>query len=181
MTEVLIRTLSDADVAAADAVTRAAFEAEFGSVAEASLIRRLRELEPQRIELVAESGGEVVGHIVLSPVRIETDRSEGPEGPPHHPLVMGLGPMSVRPDLQGQGIGTDLVHAGLTACWDAGAIAVVVLGHASYYPKFGFTPASAQGLGLTFEVPDEAFMLLLREGGEVPAGTVHYSEAFGAV
>jgi len=176
MSEIHIRALKSADIAAADAITRAAFEAEFGSIAEATLIGRLRKQEPEAFELVAVKGEEVVGHIIMSPVVVEAPTGAREIGP-----VMGLGPMSVRPDLQNGGIGADLVHAALCEAWDREVHAVVVLGHPSYYPKFGFQRASALGLKLPYEVPDDAFMVLARSGVHVPTGVVHYSEAFGKI
>jgi putative acetyltransferase len=176
MPEIRIRALEPADMETADTVTQEAFEAQFGTITEISLIGKLRQQEPGAFELVAESHGEVVGHIILSPVRV-VDAA----GAAEHGLIMGLGPMSVRPDLQRRGIGADLVHAALCEAWDRDALAVVVLGHPTYYPKFGFEPASAFGLSLPYEVPDDAFMVLAREGVELPAGVVQYAEAFGTI
>jgi putative acetyltransferase len=176
MSEIHVRALEPGDVEQADSVTRAAFEAEFGSVGEATLIGRLRAEEPEAFELIAERDGELVGHIIMSPVTVEAPTGAKERGP-----VMGLGPMSVRPDLQRRGIGADLVHAALCEAWDRGIGAVVVLGHPGYYPKFGFEPASAADLSLPYDVPYEAFMVLARSGVELPTGIVHYPEAFGSI
>jgi putative acetyltransferase len=174
MSEIHIRGLQPTDIEQADAITRAAFEAEFGSITETDLVGKLRLHEAGAFELIAERHGEIVGHIILSPVRV-TDE----QGDSDHELMMGLGPMSVRPDLQRRGIGTDLIHAALCEAWDRGALAVVVLGHPTYYPRFGFETAASFGLSLPYKVPDDAFMVISRSGVDLPPGTVHYAEAFG--
>ena len=97
--------------------------------------------------------------------------------------AMALAPMAVLPDYQGQGIGSALVREGLEACRRAGHRIVVVLGHADYYPRFGFKPANGHGLRSPFPVPDEAFMAMaLVPGGldgisGVPGPTVASSAA----
>jgi putative acetyltransferase len=73
--------------------------------------------------------------------------------------------MAVLPEFQRRGIGSLLVKAGLAECQHLGYDGVVVLGHPSYYPRFGFIPASRYGIRSEYEAPDEAFMIVaLREG-----------------
>ncbi len=110
------------------AVNRAAF----GPLVEAKLVDVLRRKAPQFVSLVADVDDAIVGHIVFSKVWLagRDDLS-----------IMGLGPMAVAPDYQRRGIGSALVRAGLTSCKQLGCQAVVVLGHAEYYPRFGFAPA----------------------------------------
>lgn len=93
---------------------------------------------------------------------------------------MGLAPMAVRPGHQGKGIGSALVRAGLQACTDLGANAVIVLGHPEYYPRFGFLPSSRFRLDSEYDVPDEVFLALELEPGALSAlsGRVLYHEAF---
>jgi putative acetyltransferase len=69
--------------------------------------------------------------------------------------------MAVLPERQKRGIGTQLVKIGLLECRNAGYDCVVVLGHPAYYPRFGFVPATRYGLTSEYEVPDEAFMVLV--------------------
>ena len=123
------------------------------------------------ISLVAEHCDEIVGHILFSPARL----SEYPET-----RIMGLAPMAVRPGHQGKGIGSALVRAGLQACTDLGANAVIVLGHPEYYPRFGFLPSSRFRLDSEYDVPDEVFLALELEPGALSAlsGRVLYHEAF---
>ena len=151
-----------------DAV-RAVNEAAFGRPDEADLVGRLRDAAGPFLSLVAVAEGEVVGHILFTPVAVEAPAD-----------VRGLAPMAVRPDRQRSGVGAALVEAGLDACRADGAAAVVVLGHPDYYPRFGFRPASAFGLACEYDVPDEAFMALeLVDGGlDGVDGLARYHPAF---
>jgi putative acetyltransferase len=150
-------------------------EQAFGRAAEADLVDALRDRGKAVLSLVAVCEERVTGHILFSSVTIE---SGGPVT-----AAVGLGPMAVLPAHQRQGIGSRLVRAGLDACRRAGHAQVVVLGHPAYYPRFGFVPASRQGLYWEHPVPDEAFMVLaLRDGAPAgPGGTVRYAPEFGGV
>ncbi len=140
-------------------------------MSEANLVDALREQAHPVVSLVAEAAGEVVGHIMLSPVSLGG-----------HPelRVMGLAPMAVAPAHQRKGIGSALVRAGLEQCRQLGFGAVVVLGHPSYYPRFGFLPAARFGIGSEFEAPEEAFMLVELQPGYLAdvTGTVQFHAAF---
>jgi len=94
---------------------------------------------------------------------------------------MGLAPMAVLPAKQRQGIGTALVRAGLEECRRLSFEAVIVLGHADYYPRFGFVPASRYGLTCEYDVPDDVFMVLELSAGtlEGRSGVIRYHAAFG--
>ena len=143
----------------------------FGGAVEAAIVEKLRG-GIGVISLVAVDGERVVGHLLLTPVEIV--------GPAVRAKAAGLGPMAVAPDRQGRGIGSKLVQRGLDECRRKGYESVVVVGHATYYPRFGFRRASAFGLRCQFEVPDDVFMALellpgaLAEGG----GLVRYAAAF---
>ena len=88
--------------------------------------------------------------------------------------------MAVHPACQRQGIGAQLVRAGLEACAELGAEAVVVLGHSSYYPRFGFRPAASFGLLSEYDVPPEVFMAveLVPDALHEVQGIVAYHRAF---
>ncbi|MBT8078355.1 MAG: N-acetyltransferase [Gammaproteobacteria bacterium] len=165
-----IRFEKSADVAAIFALNEAAFDTD----AEARLVDRLRNDVTPYISLVAESNDQIIGNIVFTPVTL--DKYSGG-------LLLGLAPMAVAPDRQNTGVGSALVDAGLAACREASAVAVVVLGHPAYYPRFGFTPASGFGLACDYDVPDEAFMAIELQPGSLAAcsGTLHYHPTFAGV
>ena len=145
--------------------------AEFDTGPEADLIDDLREQAQPLVSLVAEEGGEAVGHVMFSPVTLAGDPGA---------KLMGLAPLAVRYDHQGRGIGAALVRTGLDRCRALGIAAVVVLGHADYYTRFGFTPAAAFGIESEYDVPDEAFMVLELSPGALggKSGTVKFHPAF---
>lgn len=163
-----IRTEVSADVEAVRAVNVAAF----GRTNEATLVDQLRGVESV-ISLVAVRSHQIVGHICFSPVTIAGDCP--PTG-----LCFGLAPVAVSPDLQRQGIGTQLIQQGIEVCRQQGGIAIVVLGHPDYYPRFGFVPASQMGLRCEYDVPDESFMGLELQPGALQhcQGIVHYRPEF---
>jgi putative acetyltransferase len=149
----------------------------FGQENEARLVEELRkskEFLPE-LSLVAVIDGEIVGHILFSPVIIQCrDRNV-------HALA--LAPMAVLPEFQRRGIGSQLVEKGLECCRTFGHQIVIVVGHPDYYPRFGFSSARMKGLEVPFPVPDEAFMVLeLTQGAlESGAGMVLYPVAFNDV
>jgi putative acetyltransferase len=165
---VLVRSEAEADRAAVYALNTAAF----GSPQEARLVDVLRMNVQPFVSLVAEHDGAIVGHILFTPVTLDS-----PE------LIMGLAPMAVLPACQRTGIGSELVRAGLDRCRQLGAGAAVVLGHPEYYPRFGFAPAARFGLCCEYDVPLEAFMAMeLRPGAlRGASGTVRYHAAFASL
>ena len=117
-------------------------DAAFGDRETSAFAARIRASPGYVPELafVVEDEGEVVAHTMLSRVRLA--------GPDVDVLI--LTPMSVRPDRQRQGIGSALVESALAAADELGEPVVLVEGVPSYYPRFGFVPASELG----FEPPD---------------------------
>ncbi|MDQ0242938.1 putative N-acetyltransferase YhbS [Bacillus fengqiuensis] len=93
---------------------------------------------------------------------------------------MALAPVSVVPEYQKKGIGSQLIHTALKNAKERGYHSVIVLGHKSYYPKFGFKTASSWNIKAPFEVPDEVFMALELTADSLKnvQGVVHYSKAF---
>jgi putative acetyltransferase len=163
-----VRPELSADVLAVHELNRAAF----GGADEAQIVDALRGAVAPLVSLVAESDGTVAGHILFSPVTL----AAAP-----HPLVMGLAPMAVRPGHQRSGVGSALVRAGLDACRAVRAVAVVLVGHPTYYPRFGFVPASRFGLSCEYDVPDDVFMALELAPGSLAGhgGPVRFHPAFG--
>ncbi|MCX4529005.1 MULTISPECIES: bifunctional class I SAM-dependent methyltransferase/N-acetyltransferase [unclassified Streptomyces] len=156
-----------ADVAAVRDVNLAAFETPL----EADLVDALRADASwlPGLSYVAEApDGSVAAHALLT--RCEVD------GVP----ALALAPVAADPALQRTGAGSSVVRALLAAAKERGESLVLVLGHPSYYPRFGFVPASRFGIRAPFEVPDEAMMaLVLDDSVPVPAGTIGYPAPFG--
>ncbi|MGA1790191.1 MAG: GNAT family N-acetyltransferase [bacterium] len=142
-----------------------AFETE----TEANLVDSLRNTGIELISLVAEENGEVIGHILFSPVTIDGDIK-----------ITGLAPMAVLPGWQRKGVGARLIDEGLKACENAGYGAVVVLGHPGYYPRFGFMPSANFGIKSEYDVPPEVFMVKELQKGVLKTitGTVKYHKVF---
>jgi len=162
-----IRPERPADAAIIRQVTEAAFAvAEHSDGTEGAIVEALRAAGALSVSLVATVAGEVVGHIAFSPVTLDgADLG-----------WYGLGPVSVRPDLHGRGIGAALIRAGLEQLKALGARGCVVLGDPRYYPRFGF----ARNTAVRYEgVPPEYFMALSLDGSAA-AGCVAYHPAFSA-
>ncbi len=145
--DVKIRIETPADIEAIARVNTLAF----GSDAEARLVSLLRQNEPKSISLVAVARGDVVGHVMFSPMTVQN----APAGI----SFAGLGPLAVLPAYQDQGIGGKLIEAGLKQCRQAGYSAVAVLGKPDYYVHFGFVPAEAYDIECEFEVPRGVFQV----------------------
>lgn len=165
-------TIRAAQAGDLDAI-KAVHDAAFNGPVEGRLVAALHSEVDGLVSLLALNDAQVCGHILFSPVRVESVEDV---------RLWGLAPMAVRPALQRHGIGGRLVQAGITECRHRGIDALVVLGHANYYPRFGFRPASDFRLRCTYAVPPEAFMAMeLRPGALANvAGTVHYHPVFAA-
>jgi putative acetyltransferase len=145
--------------------------AAFPTAVEADLVEALRASDAwiEGLSIVTEdSEGTVVAHALLT--RCHVDGA----------LALALAPCAVLPRVQGSGAGSAAIRAGLETARAMGENLVLVLGHAEYYPRFGFTPASAFGIRPSFDVPDEAMMALaLHPDAETPRGTISYPTPFG--
>jgi len=163
-----IRNELPGDERAIEAVTVAAFkDAPHSDHTEHFIIKALRKANELSVSIVAEADGVVLGHVAVSPVAI-TDGSRG---------WFGLGPISVSPEHQHKGIGSQLMEQALTALKLQGASGCVLLGDPNYYRRFGFRNEQ----GLVFPgVPQEYFQAL-SFGSQIPQGDVSYHEAFYAL
>jgi len=134
-------------------------------------LRKTKKFNPG-LSLVAEVQGRIVGHILFYPIEIRSEDKVFPS--------LALAPMAVLPEYQRQGIGSQLVEEGLKKARKLGFSSVIVLGHAAYYPRFGFEPAGKWGIQPPFEVPDDVFMALelVRDGLKDIQGTVEYPPEF---
>jgi len=165
--KIVIRSETDADVRAITDVTIAAFKTlEISNHTEQFIVEALRAAKALTVSLVAEVNGRIIGHIAFSPVTI----SDGTRN------WYGLGPVSVLPAYQRQGIGKALIREGLSRLKDMNAQGCCLVGHPDYYKKFGFKNMS----GLIHEgVPQEVFFALSFDG-HTPQGTVAFHEGFKA-
>jgi putative acetyltransferase len=165
--KIVIRNETHDDVCAITEVTIAAFKTlEISNHTEQFIIEALRAAKALTVSLVAETDGRVIGHIAFSPVTI----SDGT------PNWYGLGPVSVLPEYQRQGIGKALIHEGLSRLKSTHARGCCLVGHPEYYKKFGFDNVPE----LVHEgVPSEVFLVLSFDG-HTPQGTVAFYEGFKA-
>jgi putative acetyltransferase len=159
---ITVRDEQPADLAAIRAVNDAAFDQPL----EGRIVDALRAHGAVRLSLVAEVDGQVVGHILFSPVT--SAQAEG----------LGLGPMAVTPAQQRRGVGGALIDAALVRLRAAGCPFVVVLGH--HDSRFGFVPASRHGLRCEWDVPDDAFMVHVLDPAATAAvsGLLRYRPEF---
>lgn len=165
--KIIIRQETNADINAITDVTIAAFNTlEISNHTEQFIIEALRASNALTLSLVAEVDDCVVGHIAFSPVTI----SDGSPG------WYGLGPVSVLPAYQRQGVGTALIHTGLDRLRGLKAHGCCLVGHPEYYKRFGFDNVS----NLVLEgVPPEVFLTLSCDGS-FPSGTVTFHDGFKA-
>ncbi|MGE5621053.1 MAG: GNAT family N-acetyltransferase [archaeon] len=163
----IIRNESEADYEAISEVTKAAFETlELSEHTEQFIIKALRNAQALTISLVAEINGRVVGHIAFSPVTI----SDGSTG------WYGLGPVSVLPEFQKQGIGGALIQEGFKLLKELKAKGCALVGHPNYYKRFGFINTSR----LYYEgIPQEYFLVIYFEENNA-SGKVQFHPGFDA-
>ncbi|MFC3814685.1 GNAT family N-acetyltransferase [Lysobacter sp. GCM10012299] len=162
-----IRTETLADHAAIGQVIAAAFADQPGSGrTEQRIVDALRADGALSLSLVADIDGRVAGHVAFSPVRV----GDGTE------RWYGLGPVSVAPRDQRNGVGGALIRAGLSELAERGALGCVVLGEPAYYQRFGFRNVPGLRFG---DVPAEYFQALAFGDG-VATGEVTYHASFTA-
>ena len=161
----IIRPEQPGDAEVISRVTELAFRtAPHADGTEHRVVEALRAAGRLSVSLVAETDGTVVGHVAVSPVTI----ADGTTG------WFGLGPISVVPERQGAGIGSQLMKGALGALRELGAAGCVVVGDPGYYSRFGFRAEPS----LVFPgVPPEYFQAALFNN-HLPSGAVSYHEAF---
>ena len=164
----VIRPESDDDTPGIRRVLLAAF----GGAAEADLVESLRIHGALTISLVACAGGEILGHVAFSPMRVDgqSDKDD----------LLGLAPVAVHPQWQRQGIGTAMIQRGLDESRKRAAAFVFVLGEPGFYARFGFIPARTCGLRCVYAAAPDAFqMLSLNDAVAVPSpGLIRYRPEF---
>jgi predicted N-acetyltransferase YhbS len=158
-------------------LTEKAFETlEISEHNEGKLVDKLREAPTfiEELSLVAELNGQVVGHILFTPIIIDNGQQQ------FQSLV--LAPVSVLPEFQKMGIGGQLILAGHQKAVELGFQSVILIGHPEYYPRFGYKPASTWGIKTHYELPsDDVFMAVeLAEGAlSNVSGMVIFPPEFG--
>lgn len=169
MDDVIIRQENPADV---DAIERVNVSA-FGGDAEARLVaavRKSKDFIPE-LSLIAQVGGRVVGHILLSAIDLAA-RQGSAKG-------LALAPMAVMPSQSHRGIGSLLVRAGLAKAGSLGYDAVIVIGYPDFYSRLGFSKASVWGLRCQLPVPDDVVMAMeLRNGALKEGMSAQYTAPF---
>ncbi|MBN2170187.1 MAG: N-acetyltransferase [Candidatus Krumholzibacteriota bacterium] len=165
--ELIIRSETKDDIGAIAEVTAAAFETlEISGHTEQFIIEALRAARALTVSLVAEVDGRVIGHVAFSPVTISDGTRDW----------YGLGPVSVLPRHQKQGVGKALIREGLSRLKALGARGCCLVGHPEYYWQFGFDNIP----GFEYEgVPSEVFLAMSFDGRS-PRGTVTFHEGFAA-
>ena len=162
----IIRPETSRDIDAITQVTFAAFMGKFSdNPTEHLIVNGLRDAGMLTLSLVAELDGKIVGHVAFSPVTINNEFVNW----------HGLGPISVLPEMQKQGVGSGLIRQGLSLLKEKGARGCVLEGSPAYYQRFGFKPYA----GLTYHAaPAPEFFMALPFAEDVPAGQVEYHQAF---
>ena len=165
--EIKIRPETQTDSSEIEAVVVAAFlNAEHTSHTEQHIIQRLRDAGSLTLSLVAEKNARIVGHVAISPIVLSDDTLNW----------FGIGPISVIPECQREGIGSKLMREALNKLRELGGRGCVVLGDPRYYSRFGF---KAEPDIVLPDVPPEYFMAA-SFGPVIPRGIVSYDEAFNA-
>ena len=143
----------------------------FERAAEADLVDALRAHGKVTLSLVAEDGGQIVGHVMFTPGRIGKIPVEA------------MAPVAVRPERQGVGIGSAIIRAGLANLRQAGQRIVIVEGNPKYYTRFGFQDATPLGITCEFNPPPGCFMVQeLAEGAlQGVHGMAYFAEEFQSV
>jgi putative acetyltransferase len=148
-------------------------EQAFGQTAEAEVVRRIRhqsDLHP--LSLVAVQDQTIIGHVLCSKITLTGAKTSDP--------LFGLGPVSVHPDHQRQGIGSALIREGLSMCESSGGLACFVLGNPTYYQRFGFQNAYKAGFWYKKDEDNRAFQVIFWDNADqhLPQSEVRYAEAF---
>jgi putative acetyltransferase len=163
----IIRHETESDIDAIFEVTKAAFEHHpISQHTEQYIVNALRAAHALAVSLVADVDGRVVGHIAFSPLALSDGSCDW----------YGVGPLSVLPACQKQGIGKSLVREGLSLLKARGAQGFVLVGDPNYYERFGFKSYP----GLTHEGVPQQYVLALPRVGTVPRGAAIFHQGFWA-
>ena len=173
--ELKLRQETTTDYASVFKIIEEAFKTEeYSDSTEKFLVERLRNSKAfiSQLSLVAEADNEIVGHIILTKIQIKNG-NESFES-------LALAPVSVKPSHQKMGIGGQLIKKAHAIAKELGYKSIVLLGHAEYYPKFGYQLCSNYGIKIPFEAPDENCLAieLVNDGLKGVTGIVEYAKEF---
>lgn len=173
--KIQIRPETPADYSEVFQIVEAAFRGQkFSDQTEHLIVERLRQSTAYipELSLVAEGEGKLLGHILISKVEVAGEEESFP--------ALSLAPVSVLPQYQNQGIGGQLINAAHRSAKALGYLAIVLIGHATYYPRFGYEKASKYGISFPFDSPDINCMICeLQENAlQNIQGEVVYPKAF---
>lgn len=172
----IIQTIQHKDFDKVDKLIRNAFtQSEHGYSNESELVEKIRKDKSYvpELELIAlDDSKQIIGYGLLSEVSIVNSSQEF--------IGLVLAPLAVSPNAQGKGVGGTLLTILEHSATKLGYNYISILGHADYYPRFGYAPASKYQVKAPFNVPDEVFMIkpLTPTGLDTVQGTIKYSEAF---
>lgn len=157
-----------------DLIELAFKEEDLSDKREQFLVEQLRKSEAfiPELSLVALKGEEIVGHILLTKIKIKGEKKISES--------LALAPVSVKPNYQKQGIGGQLIKEAHKRALNLGFESIILLGHENYYPKFGYKKASSYQIKLPFEVPDDNCMAIELKPNSLKNidGIVEYPKAF---
>lgn len=168
---IIIREETNKDFNEVHDIVKSAFKnAEHTDHNEHNLVNKLRNSDAfiKGLSLVAESDGKIIGHTMITKIKIGKHTS------------LALAPLAVLPKYHGMGVGRKLILEGHKIAKDLGYSSVIILGDPNYYSCFGYVAASKWGIKAPFEVPDENFMAieLIGNGLKNVSGIVSYAKEF---
>jgi len=147
---------------------------EISDNTEHRLVERLRNSEAfiPELSLVAVNGNEIVGHILLTRIKIESEKKTFDS--------LALAPVTVKPVYQKKGIGGLLIRESHRIAKEMGFKSIILLGHEDYYPRFGYELTSKYGIKIPFDAPEKNCMAieLVEDGLKGISGTVEYAKEF---
>ena len=162
-------TIRPAESGDAEAI-RNVLIAAFSDAAEADLVEALTREGDAEVSLVAEREGEIVGHVLLSRMRVSAGGRAC--------RAVGLGPVGVLPGFQGGGIGAGPIEAALGIARATGEEIVFVLGEPEHYRRFGFSAQAASPFASPYAGPYFMALALRPDLAPPAAGEAAYARAF---